>query len=59
LSLSALRSWSLFCTAFFCHYNAPRFFSELENPTPRRCLILVFVSFSIVTSVYEIGRAHV
>jgi len=50
--ISALKSWALFCTSFQCHYNAPRFFSELQNPTPGRFLLLTFLSFGGVTLVY-------
>ena len=51
-SYGVLKSWALFCTSFMAHYNAPRFYTELHNPTLKRFTLLVLLSFSLVAVIY-------
>ena len=39
-------------TAFVAHYNAPRFYAELENPTPARWSTVVYSSFAIAGLIF-------
>ncbi|KAJ9466715.1 Vacuolar amino acid transporter 6 [Diplonema papillatum] len=38
--------------AFTCHYNAPRYYNELKDRTPRRWSIVVFVVMTFAMMIY-------
>lgn len=44
-SSSSFSLLSMFSTSFIAHYNAPRFFNELENPTPQRFSLVATIAF--------------
>ena len=54
VTFSVLKAWSLFCTSFLCHYNAPVFMSQLDSPTPQRFRVLTITAFGLVCLVYLI-----
>ena len=43
---------ALYCHAFVAHYNAPKVFSELANPTLGRWTLLVGIAYSVAFVVY-------
>lgn len=43
---------ALYCHAFVAHYNAPKVFSELANPTLARWTVLVGIAYSVAFLVY-------
>lgn len=46
-SYSSFVLLSMFSTSFITHYNAPRFYSELKNPTPERFANVSMTAFFI------------
>lgn len=44
-SSSSFSLLSMFSTSYIAHYNAPRFFHELENPTPQRFSLVAIIAF--------------
>lgn len=45
---------SMLTTSYIAHYNAPRFYHELKNPTPERFTHVVSVAFGISTVFFMI-----
>ena len=43
---------SLYTNAFVAHYNAPKVFAELANPTYKRWTLLVAIAYGIAFVVY-------
>lgn len=43
---------ALYSSAYICHYNAPLFYKELRNRTPKKFLLISLVSFMIVFLVF-------
>lgn len=51
-SVGAFEAIAIYTHAFVAHYNAPKIFSELINPTQRRWSTLVFVTYFLAFFVY-------
>ncbi|EER15986.1 10 transmembrane domain, possible aa transporter, putative [Perkinsus marinus ATCC 50983] len=52
--MTVLEAVSLFATAYVCHYNAPKFNTELKNSTPKRFNQVSLVSFVVSGLVYAV-----
>lgn len=50
--IGSFESIAIFSHAFVAHYNAPKIFSELANPTHTRWAQLVFTTYAIAFAVY-------
>ena len=51
-SFGIFEAIALYCHAFVAHYNAPKVFSELANPTLWRWTLLVGIAYSVAFVVY-------
>ena len=49
--------FNMLSTAYTCHFNAVKFYIELERATPARFSLVVFSAFSLSAAVYGVVMA--